>query len=171
MSAIVVPSGMLRISKGGETDRVVYPVHADGWRTLGWTVHPPVLELEEDDQPPDLGVDGAELPAGELGVDGTGLLLDEGVRDGGPGAEDGPVAPIAVPAFEAMTKAEIIATAAEHYGVMLDSSQTKAELVAAAQGLATEGVAASGAGDGEVEGAEALVPGDSDEPAVPELLL
>lgn len=200
MSAIVVPSGMLRISREGERDRVVYPVHADGWRQLGWTVHPPELELEEDEdeetQP--LEEESDELLAGELGVDGTGLPADAGDGDGGsggepvavaelsgagdsggggePGGDVGPEAPIVVPAFEGMTKAEIIATVSEHYGVMLDSSQTKAELVAAAQGLASEVAAVPGGAEpeGADEGgnaAEDLVTGSSDEPAVPELLL
>jgi hypothetical protein len=202
MSAIVVPSGMLRISRQGEADRVVYPVHADGWRQLGWTVHPPEFELEEDNEEPrELEVEADELLADELGVDGTGLAADagDGVGDsdaepvavaelsgsgtsgdsgggGEPAGDVGSEPPIAVPAFEGMTKAEIIATVSEHYGVMLDSSQTKAELVAAAQALAAEVAAAPGGaepegGDEGGNDAEDLVTGGSDEPAVPELLL
>jgi hypothetical protein len=191
MSAIVVPSGMLRISREGEADRVVYPVHAEGWRQLGWTVHPPELELEEDDEPqdgelhgdgsgapPDGGGEGDAAagpePAAELsGASGGGEPDGEGGADTEAAAE----APMPVPDFAAMTKAEIIATAAEHYGVMLDSSQTKAELVAAAQDLAAamEAEAATAAGDGQGEGGggdtEALVPGGTDEVAVPDLLL
>ena len=36
-NVLSVPSGMLRISKEGETDRIIYPVHAEGWRSIGWT--------------------------------------------------------------------------------------------------------------------------------------
>jgi hypothetical protein len=45
-----IPSGMLRISKAGEPDQVIYPVHADGWRQLGWTVQPPLTDQELDEQ-------------------------------------------------------------------------------------------------------------------------
>jgi hypothetical protein len=190
MSAIVVPSGMLRISREGETDRVVYPVHADGWRQLGWTVHPPELELDEDGEPEYLGVDGepaelagdgAVLPPDELdgapdagtGEAGVPTVDDGSDGESGPDAAGGPEGPVAVPDFGAMTKAEIIATASADYGVMLDSSQTKAELVAAARGLAAEVAMASAEdqGEGDRGDAEALAAGGGDEPAVPALLL
>lgn len=165
MSAIVVPSGMLRISKGGETDRVVYPVHADGWRTLGWTVHPPVLELEEEDQPPYLGVDGSELlPAADEAA-GDGAVVD--VLD-----------------FEGLTKPEILEAAELHFGVKLDGRKNKDGLLREVEALQAEALEAAALGgpaepdgpstaavvDGEAAlDAEVLDPGGADQAVVPDL--
>ena len=66
---LAAPAGMLLISKDGEQERIIYPVHADGWRRLGWTIHThaPVLEEDEDEQPAALEAEDDELlPAGLL---------------------------------------------------------------------------------------------------------
>ena len=73
-AGLAAPAGMLLISKDGEQERIIYPVHADGWRRLGWTIHPPQPELEleddehnEDGEPAALEAEGDELlPAGLL---------------------------------------------------------------------------------------------------------
>ena len=78
---LAAPAGMLLISKEGEQDRIIYPVHADGWRRLGWRIHPPQAEQEleddehvEDGDPAALEAEGDEhLPAG--------LLLETGGQD------------------------------------------------------------------------------------------
>ncbi|MGB5135417.1 MAG: hypothetical protein WBN89_09625 [Prochlorococcaceae cyanobacterium] len=160
MSAIVVPSGMLRISREGERDRVVYPVHADGWRQLGWTVHPPELELElEEDEPEPLEVDGSPLGVViEPGSEGEGDLESE--------AEQTQPEPLEPLDLEGMTKAQIVAVVQERYGVNLDTSATRAELIEQAQ-LLEAGVGASPAVG--AESAEQAATGGED--AVPELMI
>jgi hypothetical protein len=128
-----VPSGMLLISKEGERDRAIYPVHAVGWRRLGWTVQEPAPELEEDEEPPLRSTDGRELfPAGtepqaaSQGADPDGGIDPEGVSDPGEPA---------VLDLSGLTKAEIIEAMRGHFRVELDASQTKAELLAQAEAL------------------------------------
>ncbi len=135
-----IPTGMLRISKDGQPHQLIYPVHADGWRQLGWTVHPPQLEaIENEDGEHDEDDEGAALP------------LPQGSQPVLPGE-----AGDEVPDFVGMTKAQIIATVEELHGVGLDSAMTKAQLVAAAEQLA-----AGGTGEGQT--IEPLVPGLLDE--------
>lgn len=78
---IDVPVGMLRISKDGEADRVIYPCHADRWQAQGWTIHPPVipdLEPEEGTEPDPPGNGGGrpKPPRPDLGA-----VLDPVVTD------------------------------------------------------------------------------------------
>jgi hypothetical protein len=126
------PEGMLRITKGSES-RFIWPVHAQGWLDLGWTVVLPVN--------PGVQVLGQELASAE-----PAPLTDP--------AEDLP-ASTAVPPdlllgtaeqalaeepldYGAMTKAQIIEHCAQSHGVMLDSSLTKAQLVEEAERLDAE---------------------------------
>lgn len=112
---LAAPAGMLLISKEGEQDRIIYPVHADGWRRLGWTIHPPAPLGEEDEEPPLLAVDGGEI------------LDDED-------AENGQVTPPPLE-LERLTKPQIVAAVRERFGVELDISQTRAELLASVEQL------------------------------------
>ena len=127
---LAAPAGMLLISKEGEQDRIIDPVHADGWRRLGWLIHTPAPldeEEDEDEEPPLLAVDGGEILP-------DGLLAD---RDG-EGAGDientgnGQVPPLDV---ERMTKPQIVAAVRERFGLELDISQTRAELLASVEQL------------------------------------
>lgn len=159
---LMVPSGMLRISKDGEADRLIYPVHADGWRQLGWTVHPPAMELE-DEEPEALGVDGSPLPVGiEPDPEGEGGGETDGEGEGeGEGGEPG-AEPLDL---DGMTKAQIVAAVQERYGVNLDTSATRAELIEQAQQLEA-GAAAGGAAVADVAEDQA-----GGEEVVPELML
>ncbi|MBW4531854.1 MAG: hypothetical protein KME02_14310 [Aphanothece saxicola GSE-SYN-MK-01-06B] len=133
---LAAPAGMLLISKEGEQDRIIYPVHADGWRRLGWTIHPPQPELEleddeheEDGEPAALEAEGDELlPAG--------LLLETGGQDHQERQDKGASERTAEPLeLERLTKPQIVAAVRERFGVLLDGSQTRAELLAAAEEL------------------------------------
>ncbi|MCP9860975.1 MULTISPECIES: hypothetical protein [unclassified Cyanobium] len=140
---LAAPAGMLLISKDGEQERIIYPVHADGWRRLGWTIHTPAPLADEDEEPPLLAADGGEILP-------DGLLAD---RDGvGAGAIENTVnskesqdAPLDV---ERMTKPQIVAAVRERFGVDLDLSQTRAELLATVEQLMA---ADQAVGDGEPE--------------------
>jgi hypothetical protein len=139
---LAAPAGMLVISKQGEQERIIYPVHADGWRRLGWQIHTPASldDEDEDEEPPLLAADGGEvLP--------DGLLPDNAGEDAGDieNTGNGQGAPLDV---ERMTKPQIVAAVRERFGVELDISQTRAELLASVEQL----VAADPAvGDGEPE--------------------
>lgn len=165
------PAGMLLISKDGEQERIIYPVHADGWRRLGWTIHPPKPELEleddedEDEEPAALEAEGDEiLPDGLLADrDGEHAVDIESTVN----SKEGQRAPLDV---ERMTKPQIVAAVRERFGVELDISQTRAELLASVEqlmaaepeaGSPEPGAHAEPLGDGHIDGqdeVEALVP-------------
>jgi hypothetical protein len=151
---MTIPSGMLRITKEGEAERVIYPVHAEGWRQQGWTVHVPPPELDGE-EPDSEGWDG-EGPDREDGGHGDDGHGDGGDRNGaiaaGPaGGGSGSTAPplpvvlhperdsagpdAAVLPLERMTKAQIVAAVRERHGVLLDDSSTRSELLAQAREL------------------------------------
>jgi hypothetical protein len=170
---LAAPAGMLLISKEGEQDRIIYPVHADGWRRLGWTIHPPQPELEledeEDGESAALEAEGNEhIPAG--------LLLDTGGQDHQlHKTSETTSEPLEL---ERLTKPQIVAAVRERFGVLLDGSQTRAELLAAAEELlateAHDGESHAGAtGQGEDSGEVATESdGQSEgEELVPSLLI
>ncbi|MCP9915248.1 hypothetical protein [Cyanobium sp. ATX 6F1] len=135
------PEGMLRISKSGRHDQFVYPVHSDRWAAEGWKVHPPVnvdpsagVEDRAEPEVPELPVDPVVPEVPELPpVETLPGALPDAVE---------PVVPEVPPAdatdFASMTKAQIVAEVEATYGVALDPSQTKSELVEQAETLATE---------------------------------
>ncbi|MEA5417454.1 hypothetical protein [Synechococcus sp. BA-132 BA5] len=155
---LAAPAGMLLISKDGEQERIIYPVHADGWRRLGWTIHPPAPLGEEDEEPPLLAADGGEI-----------LDHEDGQDIGSSGHGQAP--PLEV---ERMTKPQIVAAVRERFGVDLDISQTRAELLATVEQLMA---ADQAVGDGEPEAqSEPLADGQVDgqdevEALVPSLLI
>ena len=118
----------------GEEEIYVWAVHAAGWQALGWSMGSapvqapdPEPELPLEDQPADAPeIDSA--PDRELDAEHNAEV------EPGPDAIADPVA--AVPDFGAMTKAEIIEHCSRDYGVLLDSSLTKAALVTEAEALA-----------------------------------
>jgi hypothetical protein len=119
---LAAPAGMLLISKEGEQERIIYPVHADGWRRLGWTIHTPAPLADEDEEPPLLAADGGEI-----------LEHEDGQDIGSSGHGQAP--PLDV---ERMTKPQIVAAVRERFGLELDLSQTRAELLASVEQLMAE---------------------------------
>ena len=159
-----IPEGMVRIVQGGSY-RFIWPVHLGGWQSLGWQLQPaagltapeprlPVPELAPSAQPPSevvedlapVAPDGADLQSAPLGADSLSAPL---------GAT-----------FQAMTKAQIIEHCSSVYGVELDGSQTKAELVEQAIALETQNDSTAAAASGP----EPLLQPESDEPLLDELL-
>ena len=156
------PEGMLRISKTGEEELFIWPVHRREWLALGWRVvgaadggptplvsvplvsgplvpgplvsAPLVLAplVPEVDQPAALS---AQVTGQVALPEATAVVLPEVVTPA-------VVLPAAVlpavvlPDFEVMTKAQIIDFCGVNYGVQLDGSATKAVLVEQALVLA-----------------------------------
>jgi hypothetical protein len=169
---LAAPAGMLLISKQGEQDRIIYPVHADGWRRLGWTIHPPAPLGEEDEEPPLLAVAGGEIPPDGLLPDIDGEDADD-IENTGNG--QAPPLPLDV---ERMTKPQIVAAVRERFGLELDISQTRAELLASVEQLmAVEPAAGAGAHETKQEALiESLSDGQGEdqtdgEELVPSLLI
>jgi hypothetical protein len=151
----------LLIRKDGQI-RSIWPVHLAGWQQLGWQLHTPAetpadgLELEEPEE-----TEQVEQPQAPEGLPAPQVLGPQPLAPASPTpAADPPpadAAPVAgeavlageVPNFQAMTKAEITAFCASTFGVSLDGSMTKAELVASAtallQGTQPQGAPSQGA--------------------------
>ena len=148
-----IPEGMVRISAGAE-HRFIWPVHLGGWQSLGWQLQEAGSDL------PDAPTNGADLPSAPTGaIDLIAPIAPEPGQvaqpllavepEAVPEAEwepepetaaepkpDAAPAPVAAPEFQAMTKAQILEHCSSVYGVELDGSQTKAELVEQATALA-----------------------------------
>jgi hypothetical protein len=154
-----IPEGMVRITRDGR-HRFIWPVHLGGWQSLGWQLQPaadlpapeprqpePELEPERD---PDLAPD-PEAEMGELDVQ-TSPAVEESdpspatdLVEPAPEPEVAEAMPVATGTelqsaplgtdFQAMTKAQILEHCSSVYGVDLDGSQTKAELVEQATAL------------------------------------
>ena len=143
-----IPEGMVRISAGAE-HRFIWPVHLGGWQSLGWQlqeaaadtpVAPPLGAIDliaplapepEEVAQPLLAVEPETLPDAQW--------EPEPEPEPEPAAEpkpDAAPAPLAAPDFQAMTKAQILEHCSSVYGVELDGSQTKVELVEQATALA-----------------------------------
>jgi hypothetical protein len=129
----------LLISKDGQS-RSIWPVHLAGWQALGWQLHAP-QEMAEV-------AEAMEEPAAiALPTPATPLLPDQAETSTTPAPSMADQSPAAAgeallageePNFQAMTKAEITVFCAKTFGVSLDGSMTKAELVATATGLLQE---------------------------------
>ena len=122
LSDPAIPEGMVRISAGAK-HRFIWPVHLGDWQSLGWqlqeaaadlSVAPLAPEPKEVAQPL-LAVEPAVVPKAEWQSEPE---------------------PVVAPDFEAMTKAQILEHCSSVYGVELDGSQTKAELMEQATALA-----------------------------------
>jgi hypothetical protein len=146
------PEGMLRISKTGEEELFIWPVHRREWLALGWRVvgaadggptplvlaplvlaplvsvplvsGPLVLAplVPEVDQPAELS---AQVTGQVALPEATAAVLPEVVTPA-----------VVLPDIEVMTKAQIIDFCGVNYGVQLDGSATKAVLVEQALVLA-----------------------------------
>ena len=136
LSDPAIPEGMVRISAGAE-HRFIWPVHLGGWQSLGWQLQEagsdlPVAPLAPEDEQvaqPLLAVEPAAVPEADW--------EPEPKPEAEPAAEAEPEpVQVAAPDFQAMTKAQILEHCSSVYGVELDGSQTKAELVEQATALA-----------------------------------
>ena len=153
----------LLISKDGQS-RSIWPVHLAGWQALGWQLHVP-QEMAEV-------AEVMEGPAAiALPTPATPPLPDQAETSTTPAPPMADLPPAAAgeallageePNFQAMTKAEITAFCAQTFGVSLDGSMTKAELVATATGLLQEAT-----GQGAEAAATTAEPADA-EPAAGE---
>ena len=178
----LLPPSQLLISKDGES-RSIWPVHLAGWQALGWQLHtePPEAAPQPEPEPltePEPEPQPAPQPAPELEPELVDALdrepeqpeatepasaLDETTPTGEPlETIDGGEALLASQPtdFQSMTKAQIVEFCSTVYGVELDGSQTKAELVEQATALEAQ---ASGSKEGinDVADLAALELGDA----------
>jgi hypothetical protein len=170
-----LPPSQLLIGKDGMT-RSIWPVHLAGWQALGWELLSPTDGGSDDPSPLDASEDGPEPPEQEqpeteplepqpapvdlLDLDPVPPAMTEPAS---PTAEPTPT-PTADPAdtssaageallaseptdFQAMTKAQIVEFCSSVYGVELDGSQTKAELVEQAMALEAQASGSEGSSD------------------------
>ena len=139
-----IPEGMVRISAGAE-HRFIWPVHLGGWQSLGWQLQ----EAGSDTPGAHTGADMPDAPIGAIDSIAPPEPEPEEVAEQLLAVEPAAVpeadwqlepeaapAPVAVPDFQAMTKAQILQHCSSVYGVELDGSATKAELVEQATALA-----------------------------------
>ena len=151
----LLPPSQLLISKDGES-RSIWPVHLAGWQALGWQLYtePPEAAPEPEPEPPsepELELQPALQPAPEPGSGPAPLaetstadvselpspeLVEPATATSATATSDGEALLASEPTdFQAMTKAQIVDYCSSVYGVELDSSQTKAELVEQAMAL------------------------------------
>jgi hypothetical protein len=146
LSDPAIPEGMVRISAGAE-HRFIWPVHLGGWQSLGWQLQ----EAGSDTPGAHTGADMPDAPIGAidsiappepepeevaeqlLAVEPAALPEADWQLEPEPEAVS---AQMPAPDFQAMTKAQILEHCSSVYGVELDGSQTKAELVEQATALA-----------------------------------
>jgi hypothetical protein len=154
-----LPPSQLVISKDGVT-RSIWPVHLAGWQALGWQLQTDTAAPEPEPEPsePEQPEPEPEQPETdqEAGLDGepeaepvlepplepelAGTTEPEPPTETATGEAGGGEALLAAeaPYFQAMTKAQIVEYCSAVYGVDLDGSQTKAELIEQATALETQ---------------------------------
>ncbi len=179
--SLLSPSQLL-IVKDGES-RSIWPVHLAGWQALGWQLHTqppeavpepqpePVQEAEPEPQPaPELEPGAEPAPLAETSTaDVSELpspeLVEPAVPTGATTTDGGEALLASQPTdFQAMTKAQIVEFCSTVYGVELDSSQTKAELVEQATALeaqASGSTTATSEGSNDAADLAALELGDA----------
>ena len=143
LSDPAIPEGMVRISAGAE-HRFIWPVHLSGWQSLGWQLQEAAAELPVAptgaiDLIAPLAPEPEEVAQPLLAVEPEAVPEAEWEPEPETAAQPEPEAvpaPVAAPDFHAMTKAQILEHCSSVYGVELDGSQTKAELVEQATALA-----------------------------------
>ena len=134
LSDPAIPEGMVRISAGAE-HRFIWPVHLGGWQSLGWQLQEAAADLPIAPLAPE----PEEVAQPLLAVEPEAVPEADWESEPEPAAEpkpDAAPAPVAAPDFQAMTKAQILEHCSSVYGVELDGSQTKAELMEQATALA-----------------------------------
>jgi hypothetical protein len=143
-----LPPSQLLIGKDGVT-RSIWPVHLAGWQALGWQLLSPASG-GDDPAPVDAGdnapepklVDALDLEPEQSAALEPAPAPNEPTPTGKPlestetTTSDGEALLASQPTdFQAMTKAQIVEFSSTVYGVELDGSQTKAELVEQATAL------------------------------------
>jgi hypothetical protein len=167
----------LLISKDGQS-RSIWPVHLAGWQALGWQLHVPQEMAEVPEAMEVMEEPAAIAPPPPA----TPLLPDQAETSTTPAPPMADLPPAAAgeallageePNFQAMTKAEITAFCAQTFGVSLDGSMTKAELVATATGLLQEATGQGAEAAATTAEPAAAEPGAGEGPAAeaPELEL
>jgi hypothetical protein len=146
--AALLPPSQLLIGKDSAT-RSIWPVHLAGWQALGWQLLSPASGGDEpvpvdsgDNAPEPELADALDLEPEQPEAPEPAPAADEPAPTGEPlesaatTTSDGE-ALLATEAtdFQAMTKAQIVEFCSTVYGVELDGSQTKAELVEQATAL------------------------------------
>jgi hypothetical protein len=154
----LLPPSQLLIGKDGVT-RSIWPVHLAGWQALGWQLVSPASGAD-DQAPLDTG-DNAPEPEPEL-VDALELTpTSEPLEPAETTTSDGEALLASEPTdFQAMTKAQIVEFGSTVYGVELDGSQTKAELVEQAMALEAQASGSSTAASDAADGAVSSDPAD-----------
>ena len=159
-----IPEGMVRIVQGGSY-RFIWPVHLGGWQSLGWQLQPAAgLTAPEPRLPEPELAPSAQSPSVVI-EDLAPVAPDAADLQSAPLGSDSLSAPLGA-TFQAMTKAQIIEHCSSVYGVELDGSQTKAELVEQAIALETQNDSTAAAASGP----EPLLQPESDEPLLDELV-
>jgi hypothetical protein len=159
--ASLLPPSQLLIAKDGVT-RSIWPVHLAGWQALGWQLlsstsggDEPVPVDTGDNAPEPKLVDALDLEPEQPAATETALAPDQPTPTADPleTTTDGGEALLASEPtdFQAMTKAQIVEFCSTVYGVELDGSQTKAELVEQAMALEAQ-ASASGTASVSNEG-------------------
>jgi hypothetical protein len=166
LSDPAIPEGMVRIALGNRY-RFIWPVHLGGWQSLGWQLQPAAAEQQAEPRLPVAVMDTEPEPAGTSNG-ATPLLESNAVSDPEPELDPAlePEATAGATDFQAMTKAQIVEHCSSLYGVDLDSSQTKPELIEQAIALETQNNPTAAAASGP----EPLLQQESDEP-LPDALL
>jgi hypothetical protein len=155
--ASLLPPSQLLIAKDGVT-RSIWPVHLAGWQALGWELLSPASGGEEqappEQEPPEMEpepLDLLDLEPEPPDATEPASPADESTPTGEPtdtSSAAGEALLASQPTdFQAMTKAQIVEFCSTVYGVELDSSQTKAELVEQAMALEAK-ASASGTASG-----------------------
>ena len=146
--AALLPPSQLLIGKD-EATRSIWPVHLGGWQALGWQLLSPASGGDEptpvdagDNAPEPELLDALDLEPEQPEVTEPAPAPDEPTPSGEPlestgtTTSDGEALLASEPTdFQAMTKAQIVEFCSTVYGVELDGSQTKAELVEQATAL------------------------------------
>jgi hypothetical protein len=138
LSDPAIPEGMVRIVLGSRY-RFIWPVHLGGWQSLGWQLQSTGIEQMPEPRLPELLTEAE--PEQDLPAAGSEL------QSAPPGA-DLQSAPLGA-TFQAMTKAQIIEYCSTVYGVELDGSQTKTELIQQAAALEDQGGSATEPQEGQ----------------------
>ena len=141
----LLPPSQLLIGKDSAT-RSIWPVHLAGWQALGWQLLSPASGGDEpvpvdsgDNAPEPELADALDLEPEQPEAPDPAPTPDDPTPTDNPleTTTDGGEALLATEAtdFQAMTKAQIVEFCSTAYGVELDGSQTKAELVEQATAL------------------------------------
>ena len=159
--ASLLPPSQLLIGKDGAT-RSIWPVHLAGWQALGWELLSPAGGGEDqappEQEPPEMEpepVDLLDLEPEPPDATEPASPADESTPTGEPTDTSNAAGEALLASeptdFQAMTKAQIVEFCSNVYGVELDGSQTKAELVEQAMALEAQ-ASASGTASVSNEG-------------------